>query len=77
MRTTDVSLRGDNRIESFSLSITHTGDADAPYDLQWEIVSFTSIADDVKVQGHALAGRKVTYGQVLALVAQVLRGRDH
>jgi hypothetical protein len=72
MRTTDVTLRGGNPIESFTLTITHTGDADAPYDLQWEIVSFTSIPDDVKVQGHKLGGRKVTYGQVLELVARAM-----
>lgn len=67
-----MTLRQDNRIESFSLSITHSGDSSIPYDLQWEIISYTSKPEDVKVQGAWCGGEKLTYGQVLSIVARAL-----
>lgn len=67
-----MTLRQDNRIESFSLSITHSGDRSTPYDLQWEIISYTSKPEDVKVEGNAVGGQKLTYGQVLSIVARAL-----
>lgn len=67
-----MTLRQDNRIESFSLSITHTGDVSAPYYLEWEIISYTQKPGDVKVQGCAAGGEKLTYGQVLSVVSRAL-----
>lgn len=68
-----MPARESDGIESFSLSITHGGRNDGSYDLQWEIVSFTQVPDDVVVSGSAIGGRKVSYGEVLGILNRALQ----
>ena len=65
-------MHEDKAIESFCLSITPSGDGSGGYDLQWEIITLTSVQKEIKEGGMAHSPYEMTYGDALIILAYSL-----